>query len=382
MRSEQEQFIYQTAIEAKDWLSNHALPTWFDFGLDRNHGGFYEYLTQADLRCHADFKRVRVLARQIYAFSTAYRMGHSTCRFAVEHGLAFLFDKVLKQSGKYPNRLNLRGDTVDDTLDLYDLSFCLFALAHAYNVIPDTRIHDEAIILTHFLHEQFRHPKGGFIESQPATYPRRQNPHMHFFEAALQWRINTGAPLFCELTDELASLFFEKFYNHSTGALLEYFDDFLIPLKAPEQRLTEPGHHFEWMWLLDCYARASSNELPSFKKLYEFAIDYGFDSEENLLLGEVFDDGSQKRDSVRLWPHTEWIKAEVALTRYQESNRLGLAWSALKRFLDCPRKGLWYERYNFANRTFMDEPAPASSFYHIVLAIETLDKRVKELEVG
>jgi mannose-6-phosphate isomerase len=40
----------------------------------------------------------------------------------------------------------------------------------------------------------------------------------------------------------------------------------------------------------------------------------------------------------------------------------------LLRYLDCPVPGLWYDRID-ADGKIVDEPAPASSFYHLVAAI-------------
>ena len=41
---------------------------------------------------------------------------------------------------------------------------------------------------------------------------------------------------------------------------------------------------------------------------------------------------------------------------------------ALMRYLDCPIPGLWRDRID-AQGNVVDEPAPASSFYHLVAAI-------------
>ncbi|WP_198160597.1 AGE family epimerase/isomerase, partial [Agrobacterium sp. TS43] len=40
----------------------------------------------------------------------------------------------------------------------------------------------------------------------------------------------------------------------------------------------------------------------------------------------------------------------------------------LQPFLDTPVKGLWFDKWP-ADRPMLDEPAPASTFYHIVCAI-------------
>jgi mannose-6-phosphate isomerase len=43
----------------------------------------------------------------------------------------------------------------------------------------------------------------------------------------------------------------------------------------------------------------------------------------------------------------------------------------LRRFLETPTRGLWYDRLTLENE-FVSEPAPASSLYHIVAAAREL----------
>ena len=52
-----------------------ALPLWGDAGLDRKRGGFLEELGLDGRPTAASFKRTRVTARQIYAFSHASLLG-------------------------------------------------------------------------------------------------------------------------------------------------------------------------------------------------------------------------------------------------------------------------------------------------------------------
>jgi mannose/cellobiose epimerase-like protein (N-acyl-D-glucosamine 2-epimerase family) len=62
------------AIPMNDWLHNAAFPLWLDRGVDRIHGGFHELLSLEAARSAADYKRVRVIARQIALASVARLM--------------------------------------------------------------------------------------------------------------------------------------------------------------------------------------------------------------------------------------------------------------------------------------------------------------------
>jgi mannose/cellobiose epimerase-like protein (N-acyl-D-glucosamine 2-epimerase family) len=165
--------------------------------------------------------------------------------------------------------------------------------------------------------------------------------------------------------------------------LLEFFDDDLKPNAVDRGDITEPGHHFEWVWLLNRYQEFSNSKVQPYQKLYDFAHKHGLNSSSGLLWGEVTSLGAPVSSRVRLWPHTEWIKAELA--RKDDKNlteRVSLAWNALRRFLNCPQPGLWYETYDHNSGEFLPEPSPASSLYHIVLAIDSLNTFVKRRNIS
>lgn len=368
------QVVRDISQQANQWLIKHALPLWYDKGVDWKGGGYFEALSMNDLSCASDFKRLRVLTRQIYVFSTACKLGETYCKSALMGGLDFLLDRARINSGGFASRFSLKGEVIDARIDLYDLSFCLFAFAHSYRVLGDTRLKDEASSLVFFIVDHLRHPSGGFLEGIPTSNPRRQNPHMHLLEALIEWRLLSNDSIFIEISDEIVELFFRKFYFSNSGVLIEYFDDKLQPLSGQLGEITEPGHHFEWIWLLKRYAAMNCNELPPYSKLYKFAHLYGVCPQQGLLKGEVSVSGETVTRRVRLWPHTEWLKAELVQDDKNDiAQRSMRAWCALNTFLDCPQPGLWYETFDYESGVFLQEASPASSLYHIVLAIESLN---------
>jgi mannose/cellobiose epimerase-like protein (N-acyl-D-glucosamine 2-epimerase family) len=364
--------------QSRAWFINVALPLWYDKGVDWRCGGFFECLNLNDLKCNAEYKRVRVAARQIYVFSAAFRLGEINAKPAVILGLEYLLNKCRLPGGGFASRTTLDGDIIEGSVDLYDLSFCLYALAHGFKLLGDAYLKDQAILLVTFLLDQFHHSCGGLNESLPASLPRRQNPHMHLLEALLEWRLISHDSVFTDLSDEIISLFFDKFYNSQSGVLLEYFDNELRPMAGAGENITEPGHHFEWIWLLDRYRAISGNKIHDCFKLYEFASRYGLNKKNGLLWGEVASSGRPNGSRVRLWPHAEWIKGELAWGGVEPlSERVTNAWKGLSRFLDCPQPGLWHETYDHEKNMFLNEPAPASSLYHITLAVESLNEHFK-----
>ena len=74
----------------------------------------------------------------------------------------------------------------------------------------------------------------------------------------------------------------------------------------------------------------------------------------------------------RLWAQTERLKAALALARLTHDSRYWdiatLAADCVWRYIDADAPGLWRDRLE-SNGEFLAEPAPASTFYHLVVAI-------------
>ncbi len=91
-----------------------------------------------------------------------------------------------------------------------------------------------------------------------------------------------------------------------------------------------------------------------------------------LATNSLLDDFSAHDAGARLWPQTERLKAAAIAARLTgEAKYFSMTVAAadrLMRYLDCPIPGLWYDRID-AQGNIVDEPAPASSFYHLVAAI-------------
>lgn len=360
-----------TAAAARGWL-DAAIPLWLAHGVDRARGGFAENLEPATLTVPADYRRLRVATRQTYVFAAAARLGHPGARAAMELGLAFLLGPARHPEGGFANRFDLDGRILDGTRDLYDLAFVLFALAHAHRITDDPALVAEARALAAFLDAAMRHPAGGFVEALPARLPRRQNPHMHLFEAVLAWGPRDPSGPWTGLRDELLGLFATRFFRAEGGYLAEYFDEGLAPAPGEAGRIWEPGHHFEWVWLLDAAARAGAAVPPGAgAALHARALAEGIDAASGLAHGEVVAGAGPRGTASRLWTLTEWLRAEAVTPGPDRGARVARVWALIERFLDVAPRGLWRERWE-PGLGFRAEPAPATSLYHVVTAIEAL----------
>ena len=239
-------------------------------------------------------------------------------------------------------------------------------------VLISTR--QDALAVLNFITRSFPHPAGGYEESIPPARPRRQNPHMHLLEALLAANDAFGDRIFFDLAHGLIELFLKRLFQPNPGAIPEFFDDDLAPKREATRFLIEPGHHFEWIWLLDWYAKAAAamgratppDLAAATAALLGFADCYGIDHKTGLVLDGIWSDGALASAGFRLWPQTERLKVEAR--RDDGPRRLSIGLAAMSRHLDGARPGLWFERIA-ADGTVVRDPAPATSLYHLTAAL-------------
>jgi len=353
------------------WLADHAWPLWLAHGVDWKRRAFHEHLDGATLRCGARFRRLRVAARQTYVFSRAARHGVPQAAEAVVLGLDFLRGPARLADGGFAWRFDLDNRPIDETRDLYDHAFVLLAFAAAAGVVGVDAVHADARALADLIAAQFAHPQGGYCESVPVSGPRRQNPHMHLFEALLAATEAFGDQHFFACAGYLAGIFATRFFQDLEGALPEYFDEGLAPVRNAGRFVTEPGHHYEWIWLIHRYnavaaavgAPAGPDLSGAAASLFAFAEQHGVSAANGLVVNGVWSDGTIADAGFRLWPQTERLKAVARL----RPDGLPAALKALTRHLAGVRPGLWIERMDAAGQA-LAEPAPATSLYHLTAA--------------
>lgn len=375
-----------------DWLFGQALPLWAGTGTDRPTGGFFEKLTPQGLPLD-DPRRARVTARQIFSFATAGQLGWAgDAAGMVNYGLANLFRHHLPPEGIVIPTIAADGRVLRRDFDLYDHAFVLFALAAAARMRGgDPALAARAAALRAAM-APWAHPQRGFEETVPRSLPLKANPHMHLFEAALAWEDVSDDPGWSALADSIAGLCLDRFLDPATGALKEYFDGDWLAMPAP-QDVVEPGHQFEWAWLLRRWgaARNRPEALAAAARLAEIGEGPGVDPAQDLAMNELNADLSVRDGLFRLWPQTERVKAHAsALTAAPDAvaqeRAAGLAARAargLRRYFDHPVPGSWWEHLGSDGRPHdPEEPARASSLYHITCAIGELGQQLDRLKTA
>jgi mannose-6-phosphate isomerase len=389
------QSIVALSNEFQRWLHEKALSFWDTHGVDRESGGFFETLwfdpLTRRLEAAGAVRRGRVVARQIFAFDAGHHAGwRSAHADPVRHGADYLFSRLHRGNGRFNVAFDALTAVADSRFSLYETAFYLFTLARLKATLDEEYpAADTALACLAQLRQGWGKSNGGFEESCPATLPLRSNPHMHLLEAAIEWIGAADPPqrdVWIDLSRELIDLCCTRFMDPESGAIREYFDSEWRPLAGAAGAIIEPGHQFEWAWLLMKWAALPHSDAAQCERyraaalrLVELAERFGVDETRGVAINELWDDMTRKDAAAKLWPQTERLKAWCALfdeagtpaAAAKAASKIRAAAAGLTAYFFEDPPGMWHEVQR-PDGTFAAEPCKASSFYHIVCAIETL----------
>ena len=251
-----------------------------------------------------------------------------------------------------------------------------FAGATKRSVNPSAR--DGAHDLIARIEATLRNPNGGFEESAPRSLPLLANSHMHLLEACLEWMDQDEDRPWSELAEEIVELALRRFYDPASGFIREFFNVDWMLTPGADADVVEPGHQYEWAWLLLRWSQRVHNPraLQLALHLIDRAEDRGVDPARGVAINALFGDGSVRDARARLWPQTERIKAASSRWDRSRGERATAAIAAaatrsLMKYLDTPTPGLWRDTMD-ERGAFVEQLAPASSFYHIVSAVRAM----------
>lgn len=372
----------------RPWLIDHLCPFWAEKVTDPA-GGFFESLG-IDGQAVRDTRRTTLVqARLTYVFSHAYLLsGDDTFRQAAQHGLTFLTRACRAPDGGWFRAVNVDGNVLDNSRDSYDHAFALFALAWYFRATGDVAAVQLADGTWSFMqHRLIERQHGGFVEEyaparQGTKLPRRQNPHMHLLEAVLAMHVATAEKNWLRRAGALIDLFKTRFVDPQTGALIEFFGEDWSPAAGAEGSLREPGHQFEWVWLLHEFHRHAYDDsvIPHMERLFAFGSKFGIERGEGLggaVLDGVDESGALVAGTKLLWPQTEYIKACVARAEGHNDDAARRAIPAhlaliAKSFLKAD--GASWHNQLARDGTPIAAPTPARVLYHLFMAVAEADR--------
>ena len=191
--------LAQQSARLEEWCRDAALPFWATQARDFD-GGWYEHL-KLDKSPDADaIRRLRVQARQVYVYALADRLGwYDRGREVAETTFDFMVEKGYEPDGKpgFIHLLEPKCTVHDPRRDFYDHAFYLLACANIGE--RGNKIAREVWALI----DSWKSSHGGWGEGIPAKLPRRQNPHMHLFEASMAYYELSGNKSWLKITAQM-----------------------------------------------------------------------------------------------------------------------------------------------------------------------------------
>lgn len=360
------------------WCRSTALPFWADRGFDSRGQRFRERLTFAGTPVEDVPIRSMVQARQIFVTSEAQRLGWLAGggELAERAMRSLQRDFCTRASGRAGCAFSIAADgtIVSSKRDAYTHAFVIFAAASLFRLTGDRRHLAFADEIMSFLDAELTDPVSGglWTEAPRADSIKRQNPHMHLLEACLALAVAAPTGPYLERATRLVELFRSRMYDRKRRALVEFYaHDWSRHQDAALRNVIEPGHQFEWAWLLDRYAALTGEDAADpVEALFDTARSKGL-SKDGYIIDELGARLRPTKTSTRLWPHTEALKAAAILHERGRTDAHAFADAISETlqaaFLDRPFAGGWTDHLSPA-RTSLVDYVPASSFYHLFYA--------------
>lgn len=369
-------------------LHRRWVPKWHEAFRDDKIGGFHERLGHSFQVVDTEQRRLVTQCRQIAIYSDA---SHDKRSPDFRKDLAKRFDFLCRayrvpETGGWRFSIRPDGTAAEEILyDFYAHAFVIFTLSLYYKATKDDKAHELALQTLAFLDSNFRQDGlAGLVEGldkdlKPVKAIRRQNPHMHLFEACLFAYETWGDPVFMEMARQMHDLFTMYFFDQVTGTLGEFFEDNLSPHET-QGHLVEPGHHFEWVWLLKKYADLNNFDNPVLQaqrwNLLSWANTYGYDTEYGGIYDQLDRNGNVIKETKRIWPFAEALKANAMMLdsgkdRDELKDRMALMINVFESGY-IEERGFWTETLN-RDLSPQTDYLPGTTPYHLYFGItETL----------
>jgi mannose-6-phosphate isomerase len=346
-----------------------ALPLWASAGFDRAYGGFQERLFLDGTPDAAAPRRTMVQARQIYVYAHAAALGwHPRGLPLAQQALNTLLGRARAPDGRpgYVYSVLPDGGIADPARDTYTHAFVILALAWLYRASGDAQLRGLIDGALAFIDEHLTAPNGTLYESTPRRLPRRQNPHMHLYEAMLALHEVADHPEAAARAEKLRAQLESRFLDPQTRIIGEFFDDDWRP--QAESDVVEPGHHAEWSWLLHQHARIAGRAPELLAAHFLAFAAGGADPETGFVFDGVSHSNAPRLRSRRIWPQTELAKAWLVAHEKGHAGAIEAADRILgavsRRYLSVPVPGGWIDKFDEAGAP-VGNTMPASTLYHL-----------------
>ncbi|MEY3446809.1 MAG: hypothetical protein RIR45_1564 [Pseudomonadota bacterium] len=362
------------------WMEHTIVPMWRDKGRDTRTGLTFESLTRTWEPTPALQHRAMVAARQAFFFFRVHTLFDQPSQALplAEAQMALLAEVFAdRQNGGWVYAVDHAGQPLDTAKDLYTTAFVLLAAAEACTTTGNTRYLALAEAVLVVLERHFLDPATGLYHSRldqnhaSVLLGPDQNSHMHLFEAVGHLCRTSDTPAHRALLQHIMDSVQRHFYDPQRAAILE------LPLACAENRI-EPGHQFEWYFLIHHNAQFLARSAPALAladAIFAQANQRGIDVASMRVLLALHTDFSVKDGSFRIWTQLEWIRALAVRAAQASGSNTDVLDQAVASF--CAHfmaADGWHEWLSGTGPavTLLRADLPASTPYHLIGCWEAL----------
>lgn len=337
------------------------VPLWQGPGWNAELALPYEALSPAHQPLPPQRYRAMACARQLYVFASL--IDDPAFPAAAERAAA-LFRSLQShfhdaEHGGWFYSIDPHGAPLDQRKDLYTHAFIIFACAHYWAKVREPLVESVLNAALQVVLEQFSTGNGLYEASLEQDWSSLgsgplQNPLMHLAEAFLATLSVREDPTvksaLLALTDGMQQHFIEPVHNvmleKPRGAVDNWF---------------EPGHQFEWLFLLASSSLLRGTALHgSLDRAFGFAEQVGVDPQTGAVCGMLAPDGTLRDGTQRIWAQAEYLRALTL--RPEGAERVQRQLLVLQqRFLYT---GGWYECRD-GQGNVSREDMPSTTPYHL-----------------
>ncbi len=303
----------------RDGLLNDTLPFWMNHTIDREYGGFLNYLDADGSVYHTD-KPVWVLGRFTWLTALLYNEVERRPEWleTARHGIEFLEKHAFDSDGRMFYELTRDGRPLRQRRYLFSETFGVIAFAEYARATGDAarlqRARDTYRLILHYQ----RTP--GLLPPKIIPETRRMKAHampMILVATSQQIRKADPEPLYDQVITESIREILAHFVHADRKALLETVGPNGEFLDTPDGRCINPGHAIESAWFImeEGRRRGDRAMIEAACRVLDWSLAWGWDAEYGGI--RYFADVAGKpcvqyeHDMKLWWPHCEALYATL-----------------------------------------------------------------------
>ena len=346
-------------------FAERIVPLWQGPGWNVDLALPYEALDDQHRPLPVQRYRAMACARQLYLFSSRIEQpGAAERAAALFRSLQRHFHDA--ENGGWFYSIDADGKPLDRRKDLYTHAFIVFACAHYWGKVHESLVESALNAALEIVAEQFARDDGLYEASLGEDWSDLssgplQNPQMHLAEAFLQvLAVREDEDVQQDLL-QLCEALQAHFVEPQHGLMLEK------PRGAVDNWF-EPGHQFEWFYLLETSPLLRGTSLhASIERAFGYAERCGVQNAAVLAMLDV--DGKVIDATQRIWAQSEYLRA-LGLRAGSEAKLAEQLLAMEQRFL---HEGGWYECRDGEGAVSRHD-MPSTTPYHLATCLEGLQR--------